>query len=63
VQTSHNAQPTKEPAMTTRSHIAAFALAAFTTAAVLAGIGQIADPGVPAQLLVHAVQALATGQA
>ena len=49
--------------MTTRSHIAAFALAAFTTAAVLAGIGQIADPGVPAQLLVHAVQALSTGQA
>jgi hypothetical protein len=49
--------------MTTRSHIAALALAAFATAAVLAGIGQLADPGAPAQLFVQAVQALASGQA
>lgn len=49
--------------MTTRSHIAALALAAFATAAVLAGIGQIADPGAPAQLFVQAVQALSSAQA
>jgi hypothetical protein len=49
--------------MTTRSHLAAFALAAFTTAAVLAGIGQIAEPGAPAQLLAQAVQALSASQA
>lgn len=49
--------------MTTRSHLAALALAAFATAAVLAGIGQIAEPGAPAQLLVQAVQALSFSQA
>lgn len=49
--------------MTTRSHIAALALAAFTTAAVLAGIGQIADPGAPTHLLAQAVQALSFGLA
>lgn len=49
--------------MTTRSHLAALALAAFATVAVLAGIGQIAEPGAPAQLLAHAVQALSPAQA
>lgn len=49
--------------MTTRSHIAALALAALTTAAMLAGIGQIAEPGAPAQLLAQAVQVLSFGQA
>lgn len=49
--------------MTTRSHIAAFALAALATAAVMAGIGQIAEPGAPAQLLAQAVQVLSFGQA
>lgn len=49
--------------MTTRSHLAALALAAFATAAVLAGIGQIAEPGAPAQLLAQAVQALSLSQA
>lgn len=49
--------------MTTRSHVAALALAAFATVAVLAGIGHIADPGAPTQLFVQAVQALANGQA
>lgn len=49
--------------MTTRLQLAALALAAFATAAVLAGIGQIADPGAPAQLLAKAVQALSLSQA
>lgn len=49
--------------MTTRSHIAARALAAFATLAVLTGIGQIAEPGAPAQLLAQAVQSLSFGQA
>lgn len=49
--------------MTTRPHIAALALAAFATAAVLLGIGQLAEPGAPAQLLAQAVQALATARA
>jgi hypothetical protein len=49
--------------MTTRSHVAALALAAFATAAVLAGIGHIADPGAPSQLFVQAVQALVAVQA
>jgi hypothetical protein len=49
--------------MTARPHLAALALAAFVAAAVLAGIGQIAEPGAPAQLFVQAVQALASAQA
>jgi len=49
--------------MTTRPHIAALALAAFATATVLLGIGQLAEPGAPAQLFAQAVHALATGQA
>jgi hypothetical protein len=49
--------------MTTRLHLAALALATFATVAVLAGIGQIAEPGAPAQLLAQAVQALSLSQA
>lgn len=49
--------------MTTRSHLADSALAAFATAALLAGIGQIAEPGAPAQLLAQAVQALLLSRA
>jgi hypothetical protein len=49
--------------MTTRSHFTAIALAALTTAAVLAGIGHLAEPGAPVQWLVHAVQALGVSQA
>jgi hypothetical protein len=49
--------------MSTRSHRAALALAAFASAAVLAGIGQIAEPGAPAQLLAQAVKALSLSHA
>jgi hypothetical protein len=63
VHPSQPATPSQETAMTTRSHIAALALAAFATAAVLAGIGQIAEPGAPAQLFAQAVQALASARA
>lgn len=48
--------------MTTRSHLCALALAAFATAAVLAGIGQLAEPGAAAPLWAQAVPAV-SGQA
>jgi hypothetical protein len=49
--------------MTTRSHVAALALAVLATAAVLSGIGQLAEPGAPVQFLVQAVQVLGAAQA
>lgn len=49
--------------MTTRSHIVALVLATAVTAAVVAGIGQLVDPGASGQLFAQALLALASGLA